>query len=41
MLPQTLQDAATVCEKLYIRFMWVDALCIVQDDSDDKAQEIA
>jgi len=40
-LPQTLQDAVTFCDKLHIRFLWVDALCIVQDDPNHKAREIA
>ncbi|RYO96356.1 hypothetical protein DL765_011607 [Monosporascus sp. GIB2] len=40
-LPQTLKDAALVCMKMSINFLWVDALCILQDDQDDKAREIA
>lgn len=34
-LPQTIQDAVLVCRGLKIQFLWVDSLCIVQDDSDD------
>jgi hypothetical protein len=40
-LPQTLRDAVTVCRKLDIKYLWVDALCIVQDDPDEKAIEIS
>ncbi|KAK7214417.1 hypothetical protein V2G26_002420 [Clonostachys chloroleuca] len=29
-LPQTIQDAITVTRKLGIRYLWVDALCIIQ-----------
>jgi hypothetical protein len=38
-LPQTIQDAATVCTRLGIRYLWIDSLCIVQDDGEDWARE--
>lgn len=31
-LPRSIRDAVTVTQRLGIRFLWVDALCIVQDD---------
>ncbi|KAK2761233.1 hypothetical protein FQN54_001755 [Arachnomyces sp. PD_36] len=40
-LPKTLQDALRVTQRLGIRFLWVDALCIIQDDPSDKAHEIS
>ncbi|KAF5710897.1 pisatin demethylase cytochrome P450 [Fusarium mundagurra] len=39
-LPQTLQDAVRVCGELGLSFLWVDALCIIQDVPEDKATEI-
>lgn len=38
-LPRCLQDAVTVTRGLGIRYLWIDALCIIQDDSDDWAME--
>ncbi|KAK7403352.1 hypothetical protein QQX98_010873 [Neonectria punicea] len=40
-LPKTIQDAVTVCRKLNVRYLWVDALCILQDDIDDWNKEAA
>ncbi|PQE03565.1 heterokaryon incompatibility -domain-containing protein [Rutstroemia sp. NJR-2017a BVV2] len=39
-LPQTLQDAILVTRQLGLRFLWVDAMCIIQDSSDDKVREL-
>jgi hypothetical protein len=40
-LPNTLQDAITVTHRLGLRYVWIDCLCIVQDDDQDKASEIS
>lgn len=40
-LPKTLEDAVTVCRKIGIRFLWVDALCIIQDDETDMLDQIS
>lgn len=34
-MPAIFQDAIRVAKKLNIRYLWIDALCIVQDDEDD------
>jgi hypothetical protein len=34
-LPKTFQNAITVSRQLGIRFLWIDSLCILQDDTDD------
>ncbi|SJL14218.1 uncharacterized protein ARMOST_17674 [Armillaria ostoyae] len=39
-IPKTISDAITVTRKLGLRFLWVDALCILQDSREDKAREI-
>ncbi|KAH6660964.1 heterokaryon incompatibility protein-domain-containing protein [Truncatella angustata] len=38
-LPRTIADAVTVARAVGIRYLWVDSLCIVQDDLDDWAKE--
>jgi hypothetical protein len=40
-LPKTLQDAVTVASQLRITYIWIDALCIVQDDAEDMQKELA
>ncbi|KKY20699.1 putative het domain [Diplodia seriata] len=40
-LPPTIKDAVFVTRKLEIRYLWVDALCIFQDDDAVKTAEIA
>ncbi|KAK6063798.1 hypothetical protein SCUP234_13258 [Seiridium cupressi] len=39
-LPRAIQDAVLVTISIGIPYLWVDALCIVQDDDDDKADQI-
>lgn len=38
-LPKTFQDAIIVTRALDIQFLWIDSLCIIQDDSEDWAAE--
>jgi len=40
-LPKTFQDAITITRELEIRYLWIDALCIVQDDIQDWETESA
>lgn len=40
-LPQTLRYGIFVARRLKIRYIWVDVLCIVQDDPGEKRKEIA
>ncbi|RYP09646.1 hypothetical protein DL764_001188 [Monosporascus ibericus] len=40
-VPRTFQDAIRVTRHLRIRYLWIDSLCIVQDDGDDWAREAA
>ncbi|KAL8920432.1 MAG: hypothetical protein Q9172_004504 [Xanthocarpia lactea] len=40
-LGQTLQDAISVACSMGIQYIWIDALCIIQDSATDKDQEIA
>ncbi|CAM1508024.1 Fc.00g048720.m01.CDS01 [Cosmosporella sp. VM-42] len=39
-VPKTLSDAIKVCRMIGITYIWIDALCIAQDDQQDKATEI-
>lgn len=38
-LPRTFEDAIRITRELGIRYLWIDALCIVQDDQEDWARE--
>lgn len=40
-LTKTFQDAIQVCRKLGIQWLWIDSLCIIQDDTNDWDQESA
>ncbi|KAI1826583.1 heterokaryon incompatibility protein-domain-containing protein [Xylaria intraflava] len=40
-LPQTFQDAIAVVRSLGLRYVWIDSLCIVQDDARDWEAEAA
>ncbi|KAK4041532.1 heterokaryon incompatibility protein-domain-containing protein [Parachaetomium inaequale] len=39
-LPRTFRDAVAVCRALGIRYLWIDALCIL-DDTEDWDREVA
>lgn len=39
-LSRTIQDAVKVTRMLKIRYLWVDSLCIIQDDLADKSQQL-
>jgi hypothetical protein len=38
-LPKTFLDAIFITRELGLRYIWIDALCIIQDDHDDWAAE--
>ena len=38
-LGKTFQDAVTVTRRLGLRYLWIDSLCIVQDDTEDWRRE--
>lgn len=38
---QTVEDALYLADALDVRYLWVDALCIIQDSEDDKAAQLS
>jgi hypothetical protein len=38
-LPKTYQDAIRITRSLGVQYLWIDSLCIIQDDPDDWEQE--
>jgi hypothetical protein len=40
-LPRTFQDAITFARRIDVRYIWIDSLCIIQDDSEDWESESA
>ena len=40
-LPQTIIDAILVTHEIGLDYLWVDSLCIIQDDDHDKTRELA
>ena len=41
LLPRSFQDAITVTRALKMRYLWIDSLCIIQDDERDWENEAA
>ncbi|KAH7361833.1 heterokaryon incompatibility protein-domain-containing protein [Plectosphaerella cucumerina] len=40
-LPPTFRNAVDLCRKLSLRYLWIDSLCIIQDDAQDWDHEAA
>lgn len=40
-LSQTFIDSMVVTLRMSLRYLWIDSLCIIQDDPDDLSEEIA
>ncbi|KAF2179059.1 HET-domain-containing protein [Zopfia rhizophila CBS 207.26] len=40
-MPKTIRDAFQVARHMGMRYIWIDSLCILQDDHDDVQREIA
>lgn len=41
LVPKTITDAIRITRELGIKLLWVDSLCLVQDEEDELAKEIA
>jgi hypothetical protein len=39
-LPRTIQDAITLVRRIGERYLWVDTLCLIQDDPDDMSDGV-
>ena len=40
-LPRTIADAVIITRKMKLRYLWVDALCILQNSEEDLAHELS
>lgn len=40
-IPRTIVDAIAFCRKLDVQYLWVDRLCIIQDDASQKRDQIS
>jgi hypothetical protein len=40
-LPYSLRDAVTLTQQLGLSYLWIDALCIIQDNESDKSTEVS
>ena len=41
MLTRTFREAVDFCRLLHIKYLWIDSLCIMQDDSYDREKEVS
>lgn len=39
-VPQTIRDAIVLVRKVGLRYLWVDSLCVIQDDPQDMANQL-
>ncbi|KAI1442546.1 heterokaryon incompatibility protein-domain-containing protein [Annulohypoxylon stygium] len=39
-LPQTIADGIKVCREIGVRYIWIDALCVIQEDEEDWGREL-
>ncbi len=39
-MPRSIQDAIAIVGNLEIRYLWINAMCLVQDDEEDKQRGI-
>ncbi|KAJ8133059.1 hypothetical protein O1611_g568 [Lasiodiplodia mahajangana] len=39
--PKTIRDAIKVTRRLHFDYLWIDSLCIIQDDPEDVARELS
>ena len=39
-LPATITDAIRVSKKIGLKYLWIDSLCIIQDDEEDRFEQI-
>lgn len=40
-IPKTFQDAITICRRLKVRYLWIDTLCILQQDQSLTDDQVA